>query len=221
MESVRKGKGLKPEMEEAMRAVGVPDWYIWSCKKIQYMFPKAHAVAYVMMCWRIGWFKVHRPEAYYAAWFSIRAKHFDYEHICRGRKVLEQTMAEYRALGDQATKPQKDEYGDMRLAQEMYARGIEFLPLDIFRAKPRHFTVIDGKVMPAINSVNGMGDQAADNIALDAVRGPYLSRDDFRDRTKCPMPVIETLARLGILGDIPESNQISLLDLMGNKDDDD
>ncbi|MBR5115629.1 MAG: PolC-type DNA polymerase III, partial [Lachnospiraceae bacterium] len=215
MESVRKGKGLKPEMEEAMRAVGVPDWYIWSCKKIQYMFPKAHAVAYVMMCWRIGWFKVHRPEAYYAAWFSIRAKHFDYEHICRGRKVLEQTMAEYRALGDKATKPQKDEYGDMRLAQEMYARGIEFEPLDLFRAKSRHFTISGpGKIMPAINSVSGMGEQAADAIEEAAKNGPFLSRDDFRDRTKCSTTVIETLARLGILGDIPESNQMSIFDLI-------
>ncbi len=215
MESVRKGKGLKPEMEEAMRAVGVPDWYIWSCKKIQYMFPKAHAVAYVMMCWRIGWFKVHRPEAYYAAWFSIRAKHFDYEHICRGRKVLEQTMAEYRALGDQATKPQKDEYGDMRLAQEMYARGIEFEPLDLFRAKSRHFTVTgEGKIMPAINSVSGMGEQAADAIEEAAKNGPFLSRDDFRERTKCSNTVIDTLARLGILGDIPESNQMSIFDLV-------
>ncbi|MCR5676126.1 MAG: PolC-type DNA polymerase III [Lachnospiraceae bacterium] len=217
MESVRKGKGLKPEMEEAMIAADVPDWYIWSCKKIKYMFPKAHAAAYVMMAWRIAWFKVHHPAAFYAAWFSIRAKQFNYEHMCRGRDVLEQEMANIKA--DEAegkiTDPQKNEYYAMRIAQEMLARGIEFLPLDIFRARARHFTVIDGKVMPAINSISGMGDQAADAIAEAVKNGPFLSVDDFRERTKCPKPVIETLVRLGLLGDIPESNQISLFDLMG------
>ncbi|MCR5093262.1 MAG: PolC-type DNA polymerase III [Lachnospiraceae bacterium] len=214
MESVRKGKGLKPEMEEAMRAAEVPDWYIWSCKKIKYMFPKAHAAAYVMMCWRIAWFKVHRPQEFYAAWFSIRSKHFDYEHMCRGRKVLEETMAHYRALGDAMSSPQKNELYDMRMVQEMYARGIEFLPLDIFRAKARHFTVVDGMVMPAINSINGMGEQAADAIEEAVKDGPFLSKDDFRDRTKCSATLVETLSRLGILGEIPESNQISLFDLL-------
>ncbi len=214
MESVRKGRGLTPEMEEAMRAVDVPDWYIWSCKKIQYMFPKAHAAAYVMMCWRIAWFKVHVPEAFYAAWFSIRSKHFNYEHMCLGRKKLEQAMAEYNALGDKQTKPQKDEYYDMRMVQEMYARGLEFMPLDLFRARSRHFTVVDGKIMPSIKSIEGMGEQAADAIAEAVKDGPFLSRDDFRERTKCSGPVVETLVRLGILGSIPESNQISLFDLM-------
>ncbi|MCR4764436.1 MAG: PolC-type DNA polymerase III [Lachnospiraceae bacterium] len=215
MESVRKGRGLTPEMEAAMRAVDVPDWYIWSCKKIKYMFPKAHAAAYVMMCWRIAWFKVHMPAAFYAAWFSIRAKHFDYEHMCLGPKVLQKTMAEYRALDDKMSAPQKNELYDMRIVEEMYARGYSFLPLDLFRAKSRHFSVVDGQIMPAINSIGGMGDLAADAIAEAVKDGPFLSIDDFRDRTKCSQPVADTLRRLGILGDIPESNQISLFDYVG------
>ena len=217
MERVRKGKGLEPEMEEAMKNAGVPDWYIWSCKKIKYMFPKAHAAAYVMMCWRIAWFKVHYPQAFYAAWFSIRSKHFDYEHMCLGRSVLEKNMREYKALGDKMTSPQKDELYDMRMVQEMYARGFEFAPLDLFRAKARHFTVVDGKVMPSIKSINGMGDKAADDIEEAAKGGAFLSKDDFKDRTRCSQTVTDTLARLGLLGDIPESNQISFFDLIGDQ----
>ena len=131
MESVRKGKGLKPEMEEAMKAVGVPDWYIWSCKKIKYMFPKAHAAAYVMMAWRIAWFKVFKPLAYYAAFFSIRATAFSYETMCMGRERLDYYLAEIRKKGDEASKKEQDSIRDMRIVQEMYARGIEFLPIDL------------------------------------------------------------------------------------------
>lgn len=216
MESVRKGRGLKPEMEEAMRAVDVPDWYIWSCKKIKYMFPKAHAAAYVMMAWRIGWFKVHMPAHFYAAWFSIRSKHFNYEHMCRGRAVLEKTMKEYKAREATLTDPEKNEIYDMRIAQEMYARGLSFLPLDIFKARGRHFTVLDGQIMPAINSIGGMGDQAALAIEEAVKAGPFLSLDDFRERTRCSQTVTDKLCELGILSGIPKSNQISLFDLMGD-----
>ena len=218
MEQVRKGKGLSGEQQEMMRNAGVPEWYIESCLKIQYMFPKAHAAAYVTMCWRIAWFKVHRPQDYYAAWFSIRSKHFDYEHICRGAAVLAEHMAEYKRLEAEKklSTAQKNEMYDMRMAQEMYARGIEFLPLDLYRAKARHFTVIEDKIMPSINCVNGMGDTAARAIEEAAKAGPFLSVEDFRNRSKCPGPSAEVLKKLGILGDIPESNQMSIFDLMKN-----
>ncbi len=214
MESVRKGKGLKPEMEEAMIAAGVPDWYIWSCKKIKYMFPKAHAAAYVMMAWRIAYFKVYVPQAFYAAWFSIRAKAFNYEHMCQGENHLHAIMNDYKNRKDELSNAQQAEYGDMRLVEEMYERGIEFLPIDIFKAKSREFQVIGDKIMPALNSIDGMGEKAADQIVEAAKDGPFLSKDDFKQRTKCPQAVIDKMADMGLLGDIPDSNQISIFDLM-------
>lgn len=214
MESVRKGKGLKPEMEEAMIAAGVPDWYIWSCKKIKYMFPKAHAAAYVMMAWRIAYFKVYVPQAFYAAWFSIRAKAFNYEHMCQGENHLHAIMNDYKNRKDELSNAQQAEYGDMRLVEEMYERGIEFLSIDIFKAKSREFQVIGDKIMPALNSIDGMGEKAADQIVEAAKDGPFLSKDDFKQRTKCPQAVIDKMADMGLLGDIPDSNQISIFDLM-------
>ena len=214
MESVRKGKGLKPEMEEAMVAAGVPDWYIWSCKKIKYMFPKAHAAAYVMMAWRIAYFKVYVPQAFYAAWFSIRAKAFNYEHMCQGENHLHAIMHEYNSKKDELTNAQQAEYGDMRLVEEMYERGIEFLPIDIFKVKSRDFQVIGDKIMPSLTSIDGMGEKAADQIVEAAKDGPFLSKDDFKQRTKCPQAVIDKMADMGLLGDIPDSNQISIFDFM-------
>ncbi|MBE5826504.1 MAG: PolC-type DNA polymerase III [Butyrivibrio sp.] len=214
MESVRKGKGLTPEMEEAMVAAGVPDWYIWSCKKIKYMFPKAHAAAYVMMAWRIAYFKVYVPQAFYAAWFSIRAKAFNYEHMCQGEAHLRRIMKDYNSRKDELSNAQQAEYGDMRLVEEMYERGIDFMPIDIFKAKSREFQVIGDKIMPSLTSIDGMGEKAADQIVEAAKDGPFLSKDDFRQRTKCPQTVIDKMSDMGLLGDIPDSNQISIFDLM-------
>ena len=139
MESVRKGKGLKPEWEEEMTKHGVPDWYIWSCKKIKYMFPKAHAAAYVMMAWRIAYCKVFYPLAYYAAFFSIRASAFSYELMCLGREKLEFHLADYKRRSDSLSKKEQDSLRDMRVVQEMYARGFDFLPIDIYKAKGKAF----------------------------------------------------------------------------------
>ncbi len=215
MESVRKGKGLKPDWEAAMLEHNVPDWYIWSCKKIQYMFPKAHAAAYVMMAWRIAYCKVNYPLAYYCAFFSIRASAFSYEIMCQGREHLERILAEYRKRTDTLTNKEQDTIKDMRIVQEMYARGFDFIPIDIFRAHSRNFQIIDGKIMPSLNSIDGLGEKAADAIMEAAKDGPFLSKDDFRSRTKVSKTVIDLMADLGLLGDIPESNQISLFDLVG------
>ncbi|MBO5094096.1 MAG: PolC-type DNA polymerase III [Lachnospiraceae bacterium] len=215
MESVRKGKGLQPEMEKAMVEAGVPDWYIWSCKKIKYMFPKAHAAAYVMMAWRIAYCKINYPLAYYAAYFSIRASAFSYELMCQGQQHLENIMADYRRRSDTLSKKEQDSYKDMKNVQEMYARGFEFVPIDIFRAKSRAFQIVDGKLMPSLNSIDGLGEKAADAIVEAAKDGPFLSKDDFRQRTKVSKTIIDLMDSMHLLGDLPESNQISLFDLIG------
>ena len=214
MESVRKGKGLKPEWEEIMKEKGVPDWYIWSCKKIKYMFPKAHAAAYVMMAWRIAYCKINYPLAYYAAYFSIRAKAFSYEVMCQGRQHLEGVMKEYKSRMDSLSNKEKDAYSDMKIVQEMYARGFEFVPIDIFKAQSRLFQIVDGKLMPSLNSIDGLGEKAADAIVEAAKDGPFLSKDDFKQRTKVSGTIIEMMDRLHLLGDLPESNQISLFDFV-------
>ncbi len=214
MESVRKGKGLKPEMEQTMTEHNVPDWYIWSCKKIKYMFPKAHAAAYVMMAWRIGYFKINYPLAYYAAYFSIRASGFSYELMCQGKEKLRRNMAELKARKDKWAKTDEDTYKDMKSVLEMYARGFEFLPIDIFKAHARNFQIIDGKIMPALSSIAGLGEGAAESIAVAASQGEFLSKDDFRERAKVSQTITDKLCELGILKNLPESNQISLFDLM-------
>ena len=212
MESVRKGKGLKPEWIDAMKAEGVEDWYIESCKMIKYMFPKAHAAAYVMMAWRIAYCKINYPLAYYAAYFSIRASAFSYELMCQGKERLAYYMADYKRRSDSLSKKEQDSMKDMHIVQEMYARGFEFWPIDIYKAKAHNFQIIDGKLMPALSTIEGLGDKAADQLEAAAKDGPFLSRDDLRTRSKLSKTVIDFMGDLGLLGDLPESNQLSLFD---------
>ena len=220
MEAVRKGMVAKgkcamwEEWKADMLAHDVPQWYIESCQKIEYMFPKAHAAAYVMMAWRIAYCKIHYPLAYYGAFFSIRAKAFSYEIMCQGQRHLESVMAEYKKRQDTLSNKEKDAMGDMRIVQEMYARGFEFEPIDIFRAQSRSFQIVDGKLMPSLNSIDGLGEKAADAIVEAAKDGPFLSKDDFRQRTKVSKTIIDLMDSLGLLGDLPESNQISIFDLV-------
>ena len=214
MESVRKGKGLKDDWITAMTEKGVPDWYIGSCKKIKYMFPKAHAAAYVMMAWRIAYCKINYPLAYYAAYFSIRASAFSYEIMCQGQQHLENVMADYKRRSDTLSKKEQDTNKDMKIVQEMYARGFEFVPIDLFSAQSRLFQIVDGKLMPSLSSIDGLGEKAADAIVEAAKDGPFLSKDDFRQRTKASKTIIDLMSTLGILGNLPESNQISLFDFV-------
>ena len=185
MERVRKGLVAKgkckewPEYKKDMLEHGVPEWYIGSCEKIKYMFPKAHAAAYVMMAYRIAYCKVNYPLAYYAAYFSIRASAFSYEIMCQGKDKLEFYLRDYKKRSDSLSKKEQDVLKDMKIVQEMYARGFEFLPLDIYTAKADKFQIIDGKLMPPLNSIEGMGDKAAEAVELASKDGPYLSRDDF------------------------------------------
>ncbi|MCR5278466.1 MAG: PolC-type DNA polymerase III [Lachnospiraceae bacterium] len=220
MEMVRKGKVAAgkcdkwPGWKEDMLAHDVPQWYIDSCEKIKYMFPRAHAAAYVMMAWRIAYCKVYFPQAYYAAFFSIRAKAFNYKTMCFGRARLEEELARLRALENPSPKDE-DSIRDLRIVQEMYARGYEFAPIDLFKAQARLFSLTeDGRIMPSFTSIDGLGESVADSIVEAAKNGSFLSRDDFKQRTRASQTITDQLAELGILGDIPISNQISIFDFM-------
>ena len=215
MESVRKGKGLKPEWEEAMKAQNVPDWYIWSCKQISYMFPKAHAAAYVMMAYRIAYCKINYPLAYYAAYFSIRADDFSYELMCQGKEQLAYHLQDYKNRKDSLSKKEQDTLKDMRIVEEMYARGFDFLPMDVYHSKAKKFCIVGNKLLPPFASIGGMGDKAAEAVEEAAKDGPYLSLDDFRQRTKVGKTMTDLMAKLGVLSDLPESNQLSLFDFAG------
>ena len=209
MESVRKGKGLKPEWEEEMKAHGVPDWYIVSCKTIKYMFPKAHAAAYVMMAWRIAWFKVFHPLAYYTAFFSIRASAFSYEMMCQGKETIEHHLTQLiNTPKDMLSKKDQDTLKDLRLVQEMYARGYEFCPIILEKADDKRFQIIDGKIMPSLSSIDGMGEKAAEAVKEATKDGPYTSLEDFRNRTKVSKTIIDKMVEFGILKGLPESDQL-------------
>lgn len=223
MESVRKGKGLTPDWEVAMKEKNVPDWYIWSCKRIKYMFPKAHAVAYVMMGFRIAYFKVYHPLEYYAAFYSIRAKAFDYEKFCRGKEKLEAVLNEIsrrkkeRPDGKGISKKEEDIVKDGHIVLEMYARGFSFHQLDIYVAKPKEFLIIEGKIMPSLTSIEGMGDKAAEALYEAAKNGEFISKYDIKTRVKgLTQTTIDKLSELDILKDLPETNQISFMDFMTN-----
>ncbi len=216
MESVRKGKGLTPDYEKVMKEHDVPDWYLWSCKKIKYMFPKAHAVAYVMMGIRIAWFKIHEPLAYYAAFFTIRATAFDYGLMCQGKAAIDNHIKAYKA-NPNLSKKEQDTLRDMKIVQEFYARGFELLKIDLYQSDAIKFQVVDGKLLPPFSVIEGMGGIAAEALAVAAhaetERGEkFLSKDDIRQKAKVSQSVLDTMAELGLLGGLPESNQLSIFD---------
>ncbi|MBO4864505.1 MAG: PolC-type DNA polymerase III [Eubacterium sp.] len=215
MEQVRKGIVANgkcdkwPEYKQTMEEHGVPDWYIWSCEQIKYMFPKAHAVAYVMMSWRVAYFKIYYPLAYYTAYYSIRADAFSYEVMCLGEDHLDSMIDQYKDL-DKNSMSAKEQllYRDMKLVKEMYARGFEFLPIDIYKAKANRFQIIDGKIMPSFLSIEGMGETAAIQLEEAAKQGVFLSQQELRSRAKISNTVIEKMDELGILGDMPKTSQL-------------
>ena len=216
MESVRKGKGLTPDYEKVMKEHEVPDWYLWSCKKIKYMFPKAHAVAYVMMGIRIAWFKIHEPLAYYAAFFTIRATAFYYGLMCQGKAAIDNHIKAYKA-NPNLSKKEQDTLRDMKIVQEFYARGFEFLKIDLYQSDAIKFQVVEDKLLPPFSVIEGMGGIAAEALAVAAhaetERGEkFLSKDDIRQKAKVSQTVLDTMAELGLLGGLPESNQLSIFD---------
>ncbi|GIM28401.1 DNA polymerase III PolC-type [Clostridium polyendosporum] len=223
METVRKGKALKdakfPEYEELMREHQVPEWYIESCKKIKYMFPKAHAAAYVMMAFRIAWFKVHIPKAYYTAYFSIRAKAFDAEFMIFGKEKVKAKMKEIESMGMQAPPKDKDLYDDLELVLEMYERGIKFLSIDLYKSHATKFIMEEDGIRPPINSIAGMGNVAAEgiyNAIQDIVQeGNSLgSIEELKKRAKVGNAAIDSLRKFGCLNGLPEKDQFSFFDVI-------
>ncbi len=217
MEFVRKGRaakeGMPEEFETAMVENGVPDWYLESCKKIKYMFPKAHAAAYVMMALRIAYFKVYYPVEFYIAYFTVRADLFDAELMTNGVEKVKAEMNRLNMLGNSATANDKSLYTILELCREMYERGIEFLPADLYESDAVKFRNVDGKILPPLNAFSGVGESAAHAIADAAKKGKFLSVEDLKVKSGITKAVIETLEKNGILKGLPETSQI---DFFGN-----
>ncbi|WP_442952135.1 PolC-type DNA polymerase III [Peptacetobacter sp.] len=211
MESVRKGRGLKPEHEKTMRENNVPEWYINSCKKIKYMFPKAHAVAYVMTSFRLAYCKVHYPEAFYATYFTTKVEDFDADLIIKGYDAIKAKKKEIEELGNEATQKEKGMYIILEVAQEMYARGIKIAPVDIYKSSASEFEVVEkGLLRPPMTALQGVGENAAIHIEEERKNGEFISKEDFRKRTKISRTVVETLDKHGALGNMSDKDQLSL-----------
>jgi len=213
MEQVRKGKKLKPDDEVEMREHNVPEWYIESCNKIQYMFPRAHAAAYVTMSLRVAYFKVHYPVAFYQSYYTVRADTFDYETMATGRENLLCKMRDLQQLENPSARD-KATLTIMEVVNEMYARGIEFLPVDIYLSHPTKYLNINGKILPALNSVAGLGDKAAQSVADAREKGRFFSVDDFKQRTSVSETHIELLKKFGCFKGIPQSAQVGFDELI-------
>ncbi|MEW9033312.1 MAG: PolC-type DNA polymerase III, partial [Planifilum fimeticola] len=210
MEKVRKGKGLTEEEADEMRRHGVPDWYIDSCRKIKYMFPKAHAVAYVLMAVRIAWFKVYYPAEYYATYFTVRADDFDLELVNKGKEAVNRKINEINEKGADASPKEKGLLTVLESAREMMARGLTFRSIDLYRSEATRFLVDGDALLPPFSSVSGIGASAARNIVKAREEGDFLSIEDFQKRSRVSSAVVEVLESLGCLRDLPESNQLSL-----------
>ncbi len=210
MEFVRKGKGLQDEWIEEMKKHDVPDWYIESCKKIKYMFPKAHAAAYVLMAVRIAYFKVHHPILFYAAYFTVRADDFDLESMVRGSTSIRNRIEEINQKGLDASPKEKSLLTVLELALEMCERGYSFKKVDLYRSSASEFIVDDNQLIPPFNAIPGLGTNAAINIVKARENGEFLSKEDLQQRSKISKTVLQYLEDQGCLEGLPDANQLSL-----------
>ncbi|MCF0114215.1 MAG: PolC-type DNA polymerase III, partial [Erysipelotrichaceae bacterium] len=219
MESVRKGKGLKPEWEDTMREHNVPEWYIESCKKIKYMFPKAHAVAYVLMAVRIAWFKVHLPHYFYIQFLTLRCDAYEIETMSKGIEAIQSRMTDIqsrmnnRNVENPASQKEKWLYDTLEVCLEIYARGYRISNVDLYKSKATQFSVIKGEekvIIPPFNILDGLGDNVARSIEKAREEGEFLSKEDLKNRTQLSDTLIKKLDSLGCLKDLQERNQISL-----------
>jgi DNA polymerase III subunit alpha, Gram-positive type len=210
MEFVRKGRGLEEEWIEEMKKHGVPDWYIGSCLKIKYMFPKAHAAAYVLMAVRIAYYKVHEPMMFYAAYFTVRADDFDLDTMIRGSATIRKKIEEIHAKGLDASPKEKSLVTVLELSLEMCERGFSFQKVDLYRSKATEFLVEGDTLIPPFNAITGVGTNAA--LAVEKARkdGEFLSKENLRERSKITKSVLEKLDEHGCLDELPDSNQLSL-----------
>ncbi|MNP04750.1 DNA polymerase III PolC-type [compost metagenome] len=209
-ESVRKGRGLTPEWIDEMKKCKVPMWYIDSCLKIQYMFPKAHAAAYVISAVRTAYFKLYYPIAFYATYFTVRAEDFDIELCCQGYDAINRQIGEIEQKGFQATTKEKSMLAIYEMALEMTARGFTFQSIDLYRSDATKFTVDGDSLIPPFSAMSGIGDNAARNIAAARESGEYLSIEDFQQKSKASKTIVELLTQMGCFRGLPESNQLSL-----------
>ncbi len=215
METVRKGKALKdPEQwakyKEIMNESNVPEWYIKSCEKIKYMFPKAHAAAYVTNAFRIAWFKVHKPAAYYTAYFTIRADEFDSECMIYGKEKVKNKMKELELQGNAISAKDKNVYSILEIVLEMYERGINFLPIDLYKSHATKFIMEEDGIRPPLNSIPGLGTVAAKSIQTAKEDGEFMCIDELQQRSKIGKSVTELLKKFGCLKGMTQSNQMSL-----------
>ncbi|MDR0840615.1 MAG: PolC-type DNA polymerase III [Christensenellaceae bacterium] len=210
MESVRKGRGLTPEMEAAMHAVKTPQWFIDSCKKIKYMFPRAHAAAYVMMAFRVAYYKVHLPLAFYAVYYTVRADAFDIAAAYGGAETVLNHIRQLKKKGTDIEPKEADLLVILEVVFEMNKRGIELLPVDLYKSASREFRIEEGRLRPPFSAVAGVGANAADGIAKASRQGAYTSVEDFRTRSGANSAVVKSLQELGVLEGLPETNQLSL-----------
>ena len=215
MEQVRRGRGLSQEQEDLMRQNKVPAWYIESCKKIRYMFPKAHAVAYTISALRIAWFKINHPEAYYCAYFTVRAVEFDCLLMCRPQAQIRQERERLRRNWRENTDKEQRTYYILEIVEEMLLRGISFLPVDLHKSAARHFLQVGpGQILPPLNSIPAVSSAVAQQIVQARQEGPFKTQDELERRAGLGQAIMENLREAGCVADLPLSSQISLFDLM-------
>jgi len=211
MERVRKTHTqLSGEDAGIMAATGVPEWYIESCRRIKYLFPKGHAVAYVMMSVRIAYYKIHHPLAFYAASYSVKTEDIDYETMCKGPEAASRELTRVNALGRDASAKDKNAANMLELILEMYSRGINFLPIDIYKSHEHRFMLTEKSILPPLMTLAGLGGNAAQNIVEARKDGEFISRQDFKERTKISKTVLELFVKNGLLQGLPETNQLTL-----------
>lgn len=210
MEKVRKGKGLEPDDIALMKEAHIPDWYIESCQKIKYLFPKAHAVAYVISALRIAYYKVYYPEAFYASYFSVRADEFDADIVVRGKEAVRETMEQIRQKGNEASQKEKNLLTILELVLEAFLRGINFLRVDIYKSEPQKFLITPEGLLPPLASLQGLGDNAAKYLAAAREEGPFLSIEDLKIRARLSSAVIEVLQKHGCLEGMSDTAQLGL-----------
>ncbi len=210
MEDVRKGRGVKPEYEAAMKEKNIPDWYIASCKKIKYMFPKAHAAAYVISTIRLGWYKVHRPLEFYAAFLSVAPGGFESSMVANGKRGVLNRINEIEAKGNDASKKEKDMIPALQLTYECLARGIEFLPVDLMKSEAFKFLPENGKIRMPFSPIAGIGENAAEKIAEVKNSNDVCSIEDFQQKTQLSKTVIKILEENGVFANLSRTNQLSI-----------
>ena len=216
MEFVRKGKASKDpdtwaKHKETMEKAGIEDWFIDSCFKIKYMFPKAHAAAYVISAFRIAWYKVHMPAYFYASWYSTKATDFDIDTMIKGYNDIKRVLTEIEGKGYEATNKENGVSECLKVALEMSARGIKIAPYDLYKSKAMIFTVEDDKtIIPPFRAIDGLGDVVAKNIEKEAERAPFISIEDFQTRCKVSQTLIDKMRTMGIFEGMPETRQLSL-----------